>query len=198
MTRTVGSAWFPGMTPLDDEQRRLVEANVGLVRFAVGRFRHRADDDDAYQSGTFGLMRAAQTFDPAKGFAFSTYAMGWIRRAIGNGDRIELGRNYRKALDTGTAFDAPSSTDAEVGDGLTLADLLGEDLDYAAVVADGEALDALRTEISRLSDIDRACLLERTPAAAKRFGITAAAAHMRRVRTTRRLVADLAHLREAG
>ncbi|WP_295715585.1 RNA polymerase sigma factor RpoD/SigA [uncultured Mitsuokella sp.] len=38
--------------------------------------------DDLAQFGYFGLMRAAQGYDPAKGTSFSTYAVIWIKQAI--------------------------------------------------------------------------------------------------------------------
>ena len=38
--------------------------------------------EDVFQCGAIGLMRAAQKFDPTRGYAFSTYASGWIYQAI--------------------------------------------------------------------------------------------------------------------
>ena len=37
---------------------------------------------DLVQMGVFGLRRAAEKYDPTRGYAFSTYALPWIRQAI--------------------------------------------------------------------------------------------------------------------
>ncbi len=65
-------------------RNRLVEANLGLVRSIAYRFSRKVgvDLDDLVQAGSVGLMRAAEKFDPDRGFRFSTYASYWIERAI--------------------------------------------------------------------------------------------------------------------
>jgi RNA polymerase sigma factor (sigma-70 family) len=61
-----------------------VASNLRLVAMVVDRYRLPAAiaTDDALQSGTIGLVRAAEKFDPARGYKFSTYAYLWIRQAI--------------------------------------------------------------------------------------------------------------------
>jgi RNA polymerase sigma factor (sigma-70 family) len=75
--------------PADEAARiaarnRLAEDNLGLVRYTVVRMGlgHRHDLDDLEQEGRIALMRAAESFDPARGFAFSTYAVWAIRRCL--------------------------------------------------------------------------------------------------------------------
>ncbi|MFZ9315670.1 MAG: sigma-70 family RNA polymerase sigma factor [Candidatus Nanopelagicaceae bacterium] len=38
--------------------------------------------EDVFQCGVIGLVRAAQKFDPTRGYAFSTYAIPWIFQAM--------------------------------------------------------------------------------------------------------------------
>jgi RNA polymerase sigma factor (sigma-70 family) len=53
-----------------------VEANLGLARMWSERFWKWTglDPDDLYQEAVSSLMKAAEGFDPDRGFKFSTYA----------------------------------------------------------------------------------------------------------------------------
>lgn len=120
---------------LTDDERETVGRNLGLVYTIAatmglgGRL-----TDDVIQAGTLGLMRAAQKYDPARGFAFSTYAAYWIRQGIGRhveSDRLvhvpvhaqrgtrpesvtEWGRKLRGDVEAGAAaaMARPESLDA--------------------------------------------------------------------------------------
>jgi RNA polymerase primary sigma factor len=64
-------------------RERIVEANLRLVvHIARGWAGRGVPLADLIQEGTIGLMRAAERFDPERGFKFSTYAVWWIRSAI--------------------------------------------------------------------------------------------------------------------
>jgi len=63
---------------------RLVASNLRLVAMVCDRYRLPVTIpmEDALQSGTIGLCRAAEKFDPARGYKFSTYAFLWVRQAV--------------------------------------------------------------------------------------------------------------------
>ena len=69
--------------PLTPDQVALVERHLNLAGFALQRNRRLwvgfLDEEEAFQEATVGLMKAAQRFDPTKGFQFSTYALWWVK-----------------------------------------------------------------------------------------------------------------------
>ena len=64
---------------------RMVAGNLRMVaaiaRKYSGTVKHLSMDD-IIQEGNVGLCRAAEKFDPSRGYKFSTYAYWWIRQSI--------------------------------------------------------------------------------------------------------------------
>ncbi|CAM9221137.1 unnamed protein product [Heterosigma akashiwo] len=61
----------------------LINANVRLVLGICKKYRYNdISFQDLVQEGTMGLNKAAEKFDPSKGFRFSTYATWWVKEAV--------------------------------------------------------------------------------------------------------------------
>ncbi len=89
------------MTEIKDKRNTIVENNLGLVHSCANKFRGRGVDyDDLYQAGCLGLIKAADNFDPERGFNFSTYAvpviLGEIKRIFRDGGSIKVGRALKE------------------------------------------------------------------------------------------------------
>lgn len=85
----------------DDACAELVEINMGLVRSAALRFAGRGvEQEDLIQLGCIGLVKAARSFDPEKGCAFSTYAVpliiGEIKRYLRDNGQMKVSRSVKR------------------------------------------------------------------------------------------------------
>ena len=72
-------------------KEKMVRCNLRLVVHVAKRYVTKIEScpgytiEDALQDGAAGLARAAEKFDPSKGYKFSTYAYWWIRQGITRG-----------------------------------------------------------------------------------------------------------------
>ena len=71
-------------TPSTQVRNRLVNMNLGLVRREAHRFNHQTTEtfEDLVQVGSIGLIRAIERFDAKRGYAFSSFAIPYIRGEI--------------------------------------------------------------------------------------------------------------------
>lgn len=87
MLKTEASLWQKYRENNDLEARRLLlDQHLGLVHHIARQIAERVPDgvelDDLISAGTLGLVLAQQSFEPARGLAFSTYATPRIRGSI--------------------------------------------------------------------------------------------------------------------
>jgi len=110
----------------------LIERNLRLVAHIVKKFDNTGEDvDDLISIGTIGLIKAINTFDPAKKIRLATYAA----RCIENEILMHL-RSTRRIRTEVSLYD-PIGVDKE-GNEITLIDVLGTAPDIV-----GEAVESL-------------------------------------------------------
>lgn len=65
-------------------RNRVVNSNMGLVRKVAHRFAHQSPVpfEDLEQIGCMGLIVAVERFDPTQGYAFSSFAVPYIKGEI--------------------------------------------------------------------------------------------------------------------
>ena len=86
----------------DKEARdELIEKNLGLVRHVQKRYVGRGvDEEDLFQIGVIGLMKAIDRFESSKEVMFSTYAvpmiMGEIKRYLREDGPIKISRTIKE------------------------------------------------------------------------------------------------------
>lgn len=97
-----------------EERNRLVEANIGLVGYVMStRLRPEYRSDDIYQIGCMALIRAAETFDPSRGFKFQAYAVKCIWAKMVQGP-VRLQRRFeetRRPLSEISLAEIPDGSD---------------------------------------------------------------------------------------
>ncbi|MFE7598379.1 RNA polymerase sigma factor SigF [Streptomyces sp. NPDC057494] len=84
--RTLSKVFFRELTVLEEgtheyqyARNTLIEMNMSLVRYAAGRFRHRADEmEDIVQVGMIGLIKAIDRFELSREVEFTTFAVPYI------------------------------------------------------------------------------------------------------------------------
>merc|ERR1712032_1245124 len=70
-----------------EAKNQLVASNLRMVQRVVNIYIRNGlgsqyNANDLMQDGTIALIRAAEKYEPQRGFRFSTYAMYWIRSAV--------------------------------------------------------------------------------------------------------------------
>lgn len=86
----------------------IVRRNFPLIYSMMARFRSAdLDRDDLLSEAMYGLVQAAERFDPWRGFRFSTYACHAIRRSMTRGNRRASAYRRRFPVQYDASFERP-------------------------------------------------------------------------------------------
>lgn len=146
----------------EDAKRLLIEHNLRLVVYIARRFENTGINiEDLISIGTIGLIKAINTFKPAKNIKLATYAS----RCIEN----EILMHLRKVSSqrTEVSFDEPLNIDWD-GNELLLSDVLGTDEDMVMrPLEDDVDRQILMDAIAKLEERERSIIV-------MRFGLSGA------------------------
>ncbi|MDE6657079.1 MAG: RNA polymerase sporulation sigma factor SigK [Oscillospiraceae bacterium] len=118
LTQKEELACFQAMEQNNQKARhKLIEHNLRLVAHIVKKYRGAEEQEELISIGTFGLMKAVDTFDYHKGSKFSTYAS----RCVENEILMHFRAQKKHASDL--HMNEPTMTDKD-GNALTLMDTL--------------------------------------------------------------------------
>ena len=141
-----------------EARSRLIEHNLRLVVYIARRFENTGVGiEDLISIGTIGLIKAVETYKPAKNIKLATYAS----RCIENEILMHLRKNANRRSEV--SLDEPLNTDWD-GNELLLSDVLGTEEDsIEKPLEDDVDRDLLFTAITKLSEreIGRASCRER-------------------------------------
>ena len=138
-------------------REQLVRSNMRLVMKIANDYRRFGMDfEDIVSSGTIGLLKAIEMFDPEKG-TFSQYASAWInkyiRMALDSYRGIHTKRYDRMTQEERSSY-VMESLNEKVGDGDTeFADSLASDeVSPSEAVEKASSIDAVRDAIDNALD----------------------------------------------
>ena len=157
-----------------EAKSELIEHNLRLVVYIAKKFDNTGVGvEDLISIGTIGLIKAINTFNPAKNIKLATYAS----RCIENEILMYLRRNNKTRMEV--SIDEPLNVDWD-GNELLLSDILGtdEDIIYRDIETEVEK-NLLKKAVEKLSERERTIV-------ELRFGLNARGKEL-----TQKEVADL-------
>ena len=157
------AAAFAAMAHGDAAARdRLIRHNLRLVAHIAKKYYAADTPEDLISTGSIGLIKAVNTFDPARGIKFSTYAS----RCIENEMRMQFRRQRR--VPPMVSLQEP--LEAGQDGGLTLMDAIPDDVPLQESLEQRDLARRLSARLSRLPARERQVL-------ALRYGLGGAVPH---------------------
>jgi RNA polymerase sigma factor (sigma-70 family) len=140
----------PGRPTPREAHDRLVEQNMRLAMWLAQRYRNRGlPIEDLIQEGAVGLHRAAEKFDPDKGFRFSTYATWWVRQAMNRAIAEARAIRVPDDVEDWNSYQPLSLDEPMDEEGITIGDMVA---DEGTMPEDDVERSQLRIEVQSVLD----------------------------------------------
>lgn len=109
--------------PSDYAKEQMILSNQGIVFSVMKNLRIPLTDEDMFQTGIIGLLKAINTFDTSKGYQFSTYAFPIVRNEL----LISFRKSKRSVV---AAFSLDDNVDIGNGESVPYAEMIADGKDY--------------------------------------------------------------------
>ena len=129
-----------------------VEKNLPLVSHVLNKYFHKWDED-MFQTGCLGLIRAVQTYDPTKSTCRSTYYVSCIKNEIGKEIR------YSNRKKRGREFTTISLNEPIGEENLSVIDTIESTETTEEIIEKKEELIWLEKHILLLSELEQKVLI---------------------------------------
>lgn len=104
-------------------KEQIILSNYSIVFSVMQKLSIPASDEDMFQTGIIGLLKAINTFDVSKGYQFSTYAFPIVRNEI-----LLSFRKNKKSVKA--AFSLDDNVDIGNGESVSYAEMIADRKDY--------------------------------------------------------------------
>lgn len=107
----------------DYAKEQMILSNHGIVFSVMKSLSIPLTDEDMFQTGAIGLLKAINTFDTSKGYQFSTYAFSIVRNEL-----LMAFRKSRRSVKV--AFSLDDNADTGNGECVPYAEMIPDGKDY--------------------------------------------------------------------
>lgn len=104
-------------------KEQIILSNYSIVFSVMQKLSIPASDEDMFQTGIIGLLKAINTFDVSKGYQFSTYAFPIVRNEI-----LLSFRKNKKSVKA--AFSLDDNVDIGNGESVSYSEIISDGKDY--------------------------------------------------------------------
>ena len=109
--------------PSDYAKEQMILSNHGIVFSVMKNLSIPLTDEDMFQTGIIGLLKAINTFDTSKGYQFSTYAFPIVRNEL----LMAFRKSKRSVI---VAFSLDDNADIGNGESVPYAEMISDGKDY--------------------------------------------------------------------